>query len=102
MKKFLFIMAMAISTLSVSAQKNNTIDTLKVTTTPQMHCSGCENKIKSNLRFVKGMKKIETSVEKQQVTVIYDKKKSNYETIVAAFKKIGYEIKPVGKKKINN
>lgn len=93
MKKIFLIMAMAISALSVSAQKSNTIDTLKVTTTPQMHCSGCENKIKSNIRFVKGVRKIVTSVPDQRVTIIYDNRKSDYKTIEAAFRKIGYSIR---------
>ena len=38
------------------------IKTLVVTTTPPMHCRSCENKIKGNLRFKKGVKKIETSI----------------------------------------
>ena len=67
--------------------------TLTVTTLPQMHCQKCENKIKSNIRFVKGTKKIETSVDDQRVTIIYDGKKAKYEDYVAAFRKIGYEIK---------
>ena len=68
-------------------------DTLTVTTLPQMHCQNCENKIKNNIRFVKGTKKIETSVDDQRVTIIYDGKKAKYEDYVAAFRKIGYEIK---------
>ena len=68
-------------------------DTLVVTTQPQMHCQNCENKIKSNIRFVKGTKKIITSVDEQKVTIVYDSKKANYNDYVAAFKKIGYEIK---------
>lgn len=46
-----------------------TADTLTVTTQPQMHCANCEKKIKSNIRFVKGTKKIETSVDDQKVTM---------------------------------
>ena len=38
------------------------IKTVFFTTTPQMHCVACENKIKNNLRFEKGIKSIETSV----------------------------------------
>ena len=37
-----------------------------------MHCEGCENKIKKNIRFVQGTKKIETSVPNQTVTIVYD------------------------------
>lgn len=68
-------------------------DTLVVTTQPQMHCQNCEKKIKSNIRFVKGTKKIATSVENQKVTIVYDSKKAKYDDYVEAFKKIGYEIK---------
>lgn len=68
-------------------------DTLVVTTQPQMHCQNCEKKIKSNIRFVKGTKKIDTSVDEQKVTIVYDSKKADYDDFVVAFRKIGYEIK---------
>ena len=70
-----------------------TADTLTVTTQPQMHCANCEKKIKSNIRFVKGTKKIETPVDDQKVTIVYDARKAKYDDFVEAFKKIGYEIK---------
>lgn len=92
MKKLITIAAMALCAISMSAA-DNTSDTLVVTTNPVMHCMGCESNIKSNIRFVKGTKKIETSVKDQTVTIIYDKKKVKYADYVAAFKKIGYEIK---------
>ena len=72
-------------------------DTLVVTTLPQMHCQNCEKKIKSNIRFVKGTKKVYTSVDEQKVTIVYDSKKAKYDDFVAAFKKIGYEIRIMGK-----
>ena len=68
-------------------------DTLVVTTQPKMHCQNCEKKIKSNIRFVKGTKKIATSVDDQKVTIVYDGRKAKYNDYVEAFKKIGYEIK---------
>lgn len=68
-------------------------DTLVVTTQPRMHCQNCEKKIKSNIRFVKGTKKISTSVDDQKVTIVYDGRKAKYDDYVEAFKKIGYEIK---------
>jgi periplasmic mercuric ion binding protein len=52
------------------------IKTVVFTTTPQMHCAACENKIKSNLRFEKGNKSIETSVPNQTVTVKYNADKT--------------------------
>ena len=80
-------------------QQTKTTDTLRVSTTPQMHCANCEKKIKGNIRFVKGVKKIETSVPKQTVTIVYDSKKSNYEDFVEAFRKIGLTIDRVNRKK---
>ena len=52
------------------------IKTVFFTTTPQMHCAACENKIKNNLRFEKGIKSIETSVPNQTVTVKYNADKT--------------------------
>ena len=73
-----------------------TNDTLVVTTSPVMHCSGCETKIKQNIRFVKGAKKITTSVPEQKVTIVYNGSKSTSNDFVKAFAKIGYDIKVIG------
>ena len=79
--------------LSATAMAQTKADTLVVTTTPEMHCAGCENKIKKNIRFVKGTKKIETSVPDQTVTIIYDGRKTTYADFEAAFRKIGFDIR---------
>lgn len=92
MKKFLLMAAMAVIALTASAEKTNQVDTLRITTNPEMHCSGCEEKIKSNIRFVKGVKKIITSVPEQEVTIIFKKDKATFEDFRKAFEKIGYEI----------
>ena len=34
------------------------IKTVVFTTTPQMHCAACENKIKNNLRFEKSVSRV--------------------------------------------
>ena len=52
------------------------IKTVFFTTTPQMHCAACENKIKNNLRFETGIKNVETSVPNQTVTVKYNADKT--------------------------
>ena len=91
MKKNLLVAFMLVSAGNAFAKTS--ADTLVVTTQPQMHCQNCEKKIKSNIHFVKGTKKISTSVDEQKVTIVYDSKKANYNDFVAAFKKIGYEIK---------
>lgn len=58
---------------------------------PPMSCQNCENKIKSNLRYEKGVKKIVTSIKDQKVTVTYDPAKTSPEKLISGFSKIGYE-----------
>ena len=95
MKRILSATCFAMLAIGSHAQTKS--DTLVVTTTPEMHCEGCENKIKSNIRFVKGTKKIDTSVPQQTVTIVYDGRKTKYEDYVTAFRKIGYDIRKTAK-----
>lgn len=94
MKQTLFIMLASL----LLALGGKDLRVLVMTPTPQMHCENCENKIKKNLRFEKGVTKIETSVKEQTVTVTYDATKTTKENIQAAMKKIGYETKVVSDK----
>ncbi len=88
MKKFLtFLLTLFVGT-TVALAKD--VKTVVLTTTPQMHCSGCENKIKKNLRFEKGVKDIQTSVPDQTVTVKYDADKISLEKLMKAFEKFGF------------
>lgn len=87
----LFSIMMAFATVAMAKD----IKTVVFTTVPQMHCSGCENKIKNNIRFVKGVKSIETNVEKQTVTVQYDADKTSADKIRQGFSKIGYTAEEV-------
>ncbi len=88
MRKILLLAAMALVTLTGSAK---TFKTLRVTTEPQMSCSNCENKIKKNIRFEKGVHEITTDLEGQVVTVVYDADKTNEDNLVKAFDKIKYK-----------
>ncbi len=88
------IMTLAIALMGVAAQAKD-IKTVIFTTQPQMHCAGCEKKIKGNLRYEKGVKRIDTSVEQQKVTVKYDADKTSAEKLQKAFKKFGYEARQV-------
>ena len=45
-----------------------------------------------------GVKKINTSLTQQTVTIIYDPAKSSYKDFETAFRKIGYTIQPVSGK----
>lgn len=88
MKRSFLLLAVSLLA-AVSFAKD--IKTVVVTTTPQMHCEGCENKIKGNLRFEKGIKAIETNVEEQTVTLTYDADKTTVEKLLKGFEKFGYK-----------
>ena len=81
---------MLMLTVSVMAMAKD-VKTAVFTTTPQMSCTSCENKIKGNLRFEKGVKKITTNIEKQTVTVVYDADKTTPEKLQKRFEKFGYK-----------
>lgn len=91
------IIIMAIAALAICAGSAAAKDIQKVvlTTNPEMHCQNCEAKIKNHLKFEKGIKKIDTSVENQTVTITYDADKTSEQAIIDSFSKIKYEVKKV-------
>lgn len=97
MKTFLTALLLMLCTATTFAKDNNQTKTVIFTTTPQMHCEACEKKIKGNLRFEKGIKKIETNVEQQKVTVTYNAQKTTPEKLLKAFEKFGYKARIVKK-----
>lgn len=71
------------------------IKTVVLKTQPEMHCTGCEKKIKDNIRFEKGIKSITTNLDNKTITIEYDADKTNIENIIEGFKKINYEASEV-------
>lgn len=88
MKRILTMIAVAMLCCVTSIAKD--LKVLVVNTTPEMHCNSCETKIKNNIRFTAGVKRIDTNLETKTVTITYDGDKTDAKTILAAFKKIGY------------
>ena len=88
MKKMLLLSAMM---LTAAAGLAKDIRTVVFTTEPELHCQSCENKIKGNLRFEKGIKSIETDLKSKTVTIRYDADKTNVQNIIKGFRKIKYE-----------
>jgi copper chaperone CopZ len=84
------LLIVAIIATSICASAKTTESTAVFNVSPKMVCANCENKIKSNIRFVKGVSNIETSIENETVTVTYNPEKTDTEKIAAAFQKIGY------------
>ena len=92
MKKLFIFSAMMLTATDALAKD---IKTVVLTTNPEMHCNNCEKKIKSNLRFEKGVKVIETDLRTKTVTIKYDADKTTVDNIIKGFKKIKYEAKEV-------
>ncbi len=87
MKRVIFLLSAVI--ISLSALAADPVSAY-FTVSPKMSCANCESKIKNNLRYEKGVKKIDTSLDNQIVTVTYDPTKTSADKLVGAFKKIGY------------
>lgn len=94
MKKIIIMAITAIALCAGSAVAKD-IQKVVLTTNPEMHCQNCEAKIKDHLKSEKGVKKIETSVKDQTVTITYDADKTSENAIMDAFSKIKYEVKKV-------
>lgn len=85
--RLLAIMAVLCFTATCFAKD---IKTVVLNTTPAMHCTNCEKRIKNNIRFEKGIKEIETNLADKTVTIKYDADKTTVEKIIAGFAKIDY------------
>lgn len=90
MKRTVILSLALLITVAVMAASKATV---YFTLTPQMNCENCENRVKTALRYEKGVKQIATSLATQVVTVTYDPAKTSPEKMEGALKKIGYTAK---------
>lgn len=89
MKRFLLGLSVVLAATSLYAKD---IQEVCFTPNPPMSCQNCENKIKKNIRFEKGVKQIETNLNEQKITVTYDADQTNPQKIENGFEKIGYQV----------
>ena len=54
-----------------------------------LHCQGCCDKIMKNIAFEKGVKDIVCDLDTKTVAVTFDARKTNLDTLLAAFARIG-------------
>jgi copper chaperone CopZ len=57
-----------------------------------MHCAGCENTIKMNLKEIKGVALVEASFKNNQAVVSFDSTKTNETEIASAIESAGYKV----------
>lgn len=81
----LFIMLFAFVVTASAADKATEIFTLD----HQMSIH-CQKKIMENLRFEKGVSKIEVSLKENTITITFDPAKTNTDNLIRAFNKIGF------------
>ena len=62
---------------------------------PDMSCTNCAMKLESLEDTLDGVKEINASYHKLQMTIEYDESKLTDEQIIAAVKKKGYQALPV-------
>ena len=87
---------LAVLTICLSATAYaKDIKTVVLTTSPEIHCENCENRIKNNIRFEKGIKEITTDLETKTITIKYDADKTTVEAIIKGFAKLNYTAKVV-------
>lgn len=79
---------------ATAAKDKKDVTTVEYALSPAPHCQNCVNKIKSNLRFEKGVKDIVVDLEKKSVTITYSPKATDEEKLASALKKIGYTATP--------
>ena len=62
-----------------------------------MHCESCVNKISENLSYMKGIKKLDISLENQEIKITYDSRKTNAQTFEKEIIKLGYKAEQIKK-----
>lgn len=87
MKKLLTLLCCAFLICGAAYAENKTVT---FTVDPPLVCNNCENKVKENIRFEKGVKAVKPSAKKGIVEVTYDDKKTDVGALKEGFKKIGY------------
>lgn len=88
MKRMISTLAALAIVAGIATAKN--LKTVVFAPSPQMTCENCENTIKKNIRFEKGVKNIKTDLESNTVTVTYDADKTNVGNLQKGFEKIDY------------
>ena len=94
MKKHLLILCLlsfVLCPLSLMAKT----DKQTVVLSCDLHCQGCCDKIMKNIAFEKGVKDIVCDLPGKTVAVTYDANKTDVETLLKAFAKIGKPAKVI-------
>ena len=56
----------------------------------KLHCENCAKKVTENISYVKGVKDLAVSLEKQEIMIKFDANKTNVGTLQKEIQKLGY------------
>lgn len=87
--KRLLVFAMMILSVSLYAQKESPIKTTEIKTF--ICCESCIAKIETDLAYTKGVKDVKANLENNTITVKYNSKQTNPETLCNEVVAIGYD-----------
>jgi copper chaperone CopZ len=102
----MMLAAVLIAAISFGAnaqdKKQDKKGAVEITFSVNMHCDHCKKKIENNLPFEKGVTDLKVNLDKKQVYIKYDAKKTDKEKLQKAIEKLGYtatEVTPEEKEK---
>lgn len=93
------ILLILFTSLTLNAQEKNKKDLQTVRFETSIDCQNCVNNILKNVPFEKGVKDVKCDLTTKEVTVQYQKDKTNPETLRRSLEKLGYSAKEVTEKK---
>ena len=101
MKTVKIILAVAVLLLGTcvvyifAQDKKGNDKTEQVVFSVNMHCENCEQKVKKNIPYEKGVKDLTTNLEKQLVTIRYQTDKTDRAKLKKAIEKLGYTCREI-------
>jgi copper chaperone CopZ len=89
LSKILFVVVFLITTNYVSANQPNPREA-EVVFSVNMDCQACEQKVKKNIPFERGVIDLTTDLEKQLVTIKYRTNRTNVERLKKSIEKLKF------------
>ena len=85
-----------LATSAISAQdKKGSVKEEQVVFSVNMHCQSCEQRIKKNIPYEKGVKDLKTNLDKNLVTIKYQPNITDKVKLKKSIEKLGYTCEEV-------
>ena len=97
-KVVLAVVVLLLGTCAVyifAQDKKGNDKTAQVVFSVNMHCENCEQKVRKNIPYEKGVKDLTTNLDKQLVTIKYQTDKTDKAKLKKSIEKLGYTCEEV-------